>query len=182
MAHLPFENWLLADERLKPEQERELRLHLRDCPTCDALARANLALRAAPVAAPAQGFALRFQSRLEAQRKIQRRRAIFGSILLALAGFGLLLWLTLPFLPLLAKSPAELFSLWLSMWVYLTSAVSAVTIIMRNVTSVLMGFIPGYVWALSLTFFGGTAFLWAVSFKKFGYFPQAAVQAGGVKR
>lgn len=177
MAHQPFETWLLADERLSPAQDRELRLHLRDCPKCNALARANLALRAAPVAAPAQGFALRFQARLEAQRKIERKRAVFGSILLGAAGVGFLVWLLLPFLPLVGSSPRELFSLWISALVFLASSVNAAAIVLHAVSSALVSLVPGYIWATTLTFFGGAAFLWAVSFKRLGNFPQTAVQA-----
>jgi hypothetical protein len=39
MDHRPYEDWLLDDERLTPEQDRDLRIHLRNCPECAALAR-----------------------------------------------------------------------------------------------------------------------------------------------
>ena len=87
MDHRPYEDWLLEDERLTPEQDRDLRIHLRNCPECSALARANMALRSAPVTAPAEGFALRFQVRLAAERKVQRRRSLIGLFLMAVVVF-----------------------------------------------------------------------------------------------
>jgi len=88
MVHQPYEAWLLDDDPLTSEQERDLRVHLRNCPHCAALARANLTLRAAAVVAPPGGFVLRFQERLAAQRQAQRRRSMIGVFLLILIGMG----------------------------------------------------------------------------------------------
>ncbi len=181
MEHRPFETWLLNDERLTPEQDRELRLHLRECNQCARIARSNLALRAAPVIAPANGFALRFQARLEAQRKVQRRRAIFGVILLALSGIGLLAWFALPYLPLLAISPADLFSTWLGMLLYLSSGTKAAGIITSTMIGALLSIVPGYIWVLCSLIFTGLTALWVMSFRKFSPVEKPGSLAEGVK-
>jgi hypothetical protein len=168
MDHQPFEVWLLNDERLTPEQDRELRVHLRNCPQCAALSRANLSLRSAAVIAPEGGFALRFQVRLAAQRKLQRRQSLVGLFLLALVGGGALFWLLFPFFPFLELPPAQLGAIWISNLVYIAlmaRALGAVGIIFINL---LASFIPTYVWLLLMVVFGGTGLLWAFSFRKVG--------------
>ena len=38
MNHRPFEDWLLEDQRLTSDEERELQAHLRVCTSCAAIA------------------------------------------------------------------------------------------------------------------------------------------------
>ncbi len=174
MDHRPYENWLLDDERLTPEQERDLRLHLRTCVECAALSRANMTLRAAPMSVPAQGFALRFQARLAAERKVQRKRSIFGLTLLLLVGTGALLWFTAPYLTLLAQSPAQLVTTWISNLIYVGLTLRAVSLIGNTLLDVLSSFVPSYTWALSFALFGGIGSLWALSFRRLGRIPQVS--------
>ncbi len=47
MNHQPFENWLLDEEPLTAQQQRDLQNHLRDCTICSGLADSNLALHTA---------------------------------------------------------------------------------------------------------------------------------------
>lgn len=168
MVHLPYETWLLDDERLTPEQERDLRSHLRGCPDCSALARANLALRAAPMSVPANGFALRFQARLAAERKLQRQRSFLGWTLLVVMGMGFLFWLARPYMAYLSWSPLQLGITWLSNLVYLVLTMRAASLIGNTLLDVLVSFVPSYVWALALALFGGLGSLWVISFRKFG--------------
>lgn len=153
MVHQHYEQWLLNDERLTPEQERDLRVHLRNCPDCAALARANLALRAAPVIAPSQGFALRFQERLAAQREVQRKRSVVGILLLGLAGIGMLVLVLHPFLPYLRLGPEQLFTLWVSNLVYLAIVMRTVSAIGLTLLNVFGAFIPEYAWIAALALF-----------------------------
>jgi len=168
MDHQPFENWLLNDERLTPEQDRELRVHLRTCPTCNTLARANFSLRSSAVIAPAPGFAQRFQVRLAAQRKVERRRTIIGLFLLASVGIGGLFWLLFPYLPYLALPPERLASLWITNMVSLALTARALGAFGNTILNVLGSSIPTYVWAFSLFLFGGLGFLWSVTFHRMG--------------
>jgi anti-sigma factor RsiW len=73
MNHLPFEEWLLADEPPVGEQAIELREHLRDCPHCRELeaswASVNTLFQASEQIAPTPGFTTRWQARLQAQQQ-----------------------------------------------------------------------------------------------------------------
>lgn len=174
MDHRPYETWLLDDERLTPEQDRDLRIHLRNCPECAALSRANMALRSAPVTAPAEGFALRFQVRLAAERKVQQRRSLIGLFLMVVVGVGGLFWLLFPYLPYLTLPPAQLASLWISNLIYLALTARALGALGNTLLNVLASFVPTYVWALSVALLGGTGFLWTFSFRRVGKFIQSA--------
>ena len=92
MNHQPFEEWLLNDKNLNASEKRELDLHLRVCTYCTALTETGLALRAAPVIAPSAGFAIRFQQRLAAQKIAERRRRLWGALVLLVSGGGLISW------------------------------------------------------------------------------------------
>jgi hypothetical protein len=174
MDHRPYEDWLLNDERLTPEQDRDLRIHLRSCPECAALTRGNLALRSAPVTAPAEGFALRFQVRLAAERKVQRRRSLIGLFLMGVVGVGGLVWLLSPYLPYLMLPPTQLASLWISNLVYLALTARALGVLGNTLLNVLASFVPTYVWALSLALLGGTGFLWTFSVRRVVKYSQSA--------
>ncbi len=176
MVHQHYEQWLLNDERLTPEQERDLRVHLRGCPNCAALARANLALRAAPVIAPPQGFALRFQERLAAQREMQRRRSVIGIILLGLAGMGSLALVLLPFLPYLALGPEQLFTLWVSNLVYIAIVIRTVSAVGLTLLNVAGAFIPEYAWVGALALFFGLSFGLKASAGRAGRFAKSTAQ------
>ena len=175
MDHRPYEDWLLNDERLTLEQDRDLRVHLRNCPECAALARANLALRSAPVTAPAAGFALRFQTRLQAERKVQRRRSLLGFSILAVVGMSGIFWLLFPYLPYLRLPPGQLASLWISNLVYLALTVRALGLLGTTLLNVLAALVPPYAWALSVLLLGGTGFLWTFSFRRVGKYSHSAV-------
>ncbi len=174
MVHQPFEDWLLNDEQLTPNQERDLRLHLRDCLACTALARGNLTLRSAPVTSPPDGFAPRFQARLAAERKIQRSRSLIGLILLAVVGTGGLVWLLFPYFPYLTLSPAQLLSMWMSNLIYLGLTVRAMGALGNTLLNVISALIPPYAWLLSVVLLGGIGLLWAFSLRRVGKFVQSA--------
>jgi anti-sigma factor RsiW len=173
MDHRPYENWLLDDERLTAEQERNLRAHLRNCPECASLDRANMALRAAPVSVPAAGFAARFEARLAAERKVQRRRNIFGWTLLLLIGMGVLLVLVAPYSAYFS-SPVQFATILASSLINFGLTLRAASLIGNTLFDVFASFIPPSVWAFSFTLFGGVGFLWVFSFRKFGRIPQTA--------
>ena len=174
MDHRPYEDWLLNDERLTPEQDRDLRIHLRSCPECAALARANMALRSAPVTPPAEGFALRFQVRLAAERKVQRRRSMIGLFLMAVVGVGSLFWVLFPYLSYLTLPPAQMASLWISNLVYIALTLRVMGVLGNTLLNVLASFVPTYIWALFIALLGGTGFLWTFSIRRIGKYSQSA--------
>jgi hypothetical protein len=175
MDHRPYENWLLDDEHLTAEQERDLRTHLRNCPECAALGRGNTALRAAPVFEPAPGFALRFQVRLAAERKVQRRRSLIGWTLLALIGMGVLLTLVTPYLDYFS-SPVQLVMTLMDNLVFIGLTLRTLSLIGNTLLNVLVSFVPPYVWVLSSVLFSGMGALWIFSFRKFGKIPAVVGQ------
>jgi anti-sigma factor RsiW len=166
MNHRPFEDWLLADEALDPERNRELRAHLLTCKTCAALAEVNVALRSAQTIHPVSGFTNRFQERLAVHKAGQRKRAFWGVLVLGLSALTVLVWLGLSAFPLLEQSPFELFVKWLGYMAYLITAIQAINV----VSSVLWGMIPDFVppaWlAAGGLVFAGLSSLWVIAFCK----------------
>ncbi|MDD5370007.1 MAG: zf-HC2 domain-containing protein [Anaerolineaceae bacterium] len=101
MNHLPYEEWLLSDEPLSPEQQMRLEEHLSSCEACQQLADAwqSLAnvLRVIPEVAPTPGFAQRWQARQLQRRTAQHRHITWIVLLLCISGsFATLLGLALP--------------------------------------------------------------------------------------
>ena len=168
MDHRPFKDWLLNDDSLTPEQDRDLRVHLRTCSECSALERANLSLRSAAALAPAAGFTLRFQTRLIAQRKLQRRRTFIGLFLLALVGIGVSLWYLSPYLPYLALPPDRLASLWINSMVNFALITRALQVLVGALFNVALSLIPADVWMLLTILLCVFAFLLAASFRWVG--------------
>lgn len=86
-AHLPFEEWLLAERPLSAYQEQALNEHLETCEACRSLQHSwgnvsNL-FRTAPIVTPKVGFTARWAERQAAERlQKQRRQAwtIFGIV------------------------------------------------------------------------------------------------------
>ncbi len=166
MNHRPFEDWLLAEDPLSPQQKRELDAHLQTCPSCTALAEVNLALRSVRQADPPPGFAARFQVRLAAQRKAMRQRNAVGFIILAVSVAGLLTALTWPLLRAAVESPVSLLGSWLTaltnLWAALQALFHAAAVLLR----VVPGLAPGYLWLILLFAFTGWSAAWVVSLKK----------------
>lgn len=175
MDHKPYEDWLLNDERLTIEQNRDLRVHLRNCPECATLARANLTLRSAPVVAPSAGFTARFQARLADQRQQQRKRSFFGLFFLAIIGVGGILWLLIPYLPFLALSPERIASLWISNLIYIGLTLRALSVVGNTFVEVLGSYIPGYAWPMALILLSGLVMIWTFAFRRIGQTIYAAI-------
>jgi hypothetical protein len=172
MNHRPFEDWLLEDLPLSPEQNRELQSHLRVCDSCGAIAESNLALRSARVLSPAPGFTARWQERLVAEHRTQQQRLIAGMLSFSLSGLFLLALLTGPLLRLLIGSPAvwisTLVQALLFSYTMLTAVVEAGVIFFRVVPS----FVPPFVWLVLLSAISGLGLLGSVSIWRLTRLPQ----------
>ena len=176
MNHLPFETWLLNEQPLSPDQQRDLNLHLRECEHCTALAEVNLALRSVKMAAPVAGFTARFQKRLEAQRALERRNRLAGVSVLTFGALGLTLWLAGPLLASFIGSPAEwIAALGAFLWALLSMA-QAIGDIGSILLRVLPGFIPPFVWLVILSAISGFGLLWAVSIWRLTRFSARSVR------
>jgi hypothetical protein len=172
MDHRPFEDWLLNNQTLSVDEKRQLNAHLQSCCSCSALAEVNLELKSVKMAAPAAGFADRFQVRLEAQKKALRRRNFWGFVLLTLSVSSGLIWIAWPVLRSMIQSPVDLLASWLdsllSLWATLQAMEHAGAVLFRVVPS----FIPAYIWTIVLFAACGWSLLWVFSLIRFTKFPQ----------
>ena len=174
MDHRPFEDWLLNNKSLSVDEERQLNTHLQSCSSCCALAEVNLALKTVKMAAPAAGFADRFQIRLTAQKKALRRRNFWGFTLLALSVLVGLSWVSWPLLTSLLHSPLNLLVSWLSTLLSLWAALQAMTHAGLVLVKVVPDFIPAYIWTVALFAACGWILLWVFSLIKFTKLSQGA--------
>jgi len=172
MNHQPFEEWLLNDKHLNPTEKRELDSHLRVCPDCTALTATGLALRSAHVARPAVGFSLRFQQRLAAQKVAERRRKLWGLIVLILCGGMLFSWLTAPLIRSFSAAPAQWLTLAVGYFLFFSTSIQAVGQALLVFARVLPDIIPPYIWMIIISALAGFGLLGSVSIWRFTRLPQ----------
>ncbi|OGO75785.1 MAG: hypothetical protein A3K45_08760 [Chloroflexi bacterium RIFOXYC12_FULL_59_14] len=170
MNHRPFEDWLLDEQPLTPEQTRELQIHLQDCAHCAALDEVNLELRSVKMAAPAAGFAARFQKRLAGQRLHERRNRLVGVLILAAGGAGLLGWSAAPYVIQFLASPAVWIAAAVNFLLTLLSMARAIGELGSILARVLPGFIPPFGWLVLASALSGAVLLWVVSIWRFTRF------------
>ena len=172
MNHQPFESWLLDDKYLSAAEKRELDSHLRDCRTCTALAETGLALRSAKVTSPAAGFTLRFQQRLAAQKIAERRRKLWGLIVLVVSGLGLLSWFAAPFVYAFIAAPVEWLTAAVGYFLFMFTSMQAFSEIIRVLSRIVPNFIPPYAWMVLISSLAGLGLIWIVSIWRFARKPQ----------
>lgn len=172
MNHQPFETWLLDDKVLAPAEKRELNSHLRECKTCSALAETGLALRSAHAISPKSGFAMRFQYKLAAQKLVERRRRLWGMIVLILGGVGLAGWFLSPTLTSFASSPVEWLISAASMFLFVFSSLQAFGDLFTVMARILPDFLPPYMWMVIISGLAGMGLLWTVSIWRLSRRPQ----------
>ncbi len=170
MNHRPFEDWLLNEQFLKPEQKRELQIHMQDCTHCAALAEVNLELRSVKMETPAAGFTARFQTRLAAQRLRERRNRLIGALILVAGGVGLLSWYAGPVIIQFLGNPAGWIAALANFFLTLLDMARAIGDIGSIFLRVLPGFIPPFGWMVILSAFSGLVLLWTVSLWRFSRF------------
>lgn len=172
MKHLPYEEWLLdqtTQAGLTDEERHALHAHLEDCAACSNLARAwrevDLELRRVSPVNPLPGFTLRWQARLERQRRRQHRRQSLAMLSFSIVGASFLLaslvLLAWPYL----QTPSS--TLW-EMAYYLFS----LTVLMGELGELLQltfsslgGSIPWVGWIFMVGVLCELCVLWFVSFR-----------------
>ncbi len=81
MKHQQYENWILMDEELGQEQQRNLHGHLKQCSQCQALYQASHQithlLKTAPEPAPTVGFSTRWLEQIDKVEKRKNRLILF---------------------------------------------------------------------------------------------------------
>jgi hypothetical protein len=174
MNHQPFEEWLLNDKHLSPAEGRELDAHLRMCTHCTALAETGLALRSAKAAAPSSGFTLRFQQHLAIHKIAERRRKLWGLIVLIAVGAALFGWLAVPYLYGFATSPVEGFTAAVSYFLFVFTSLRAVSEALMVFVRLIPNFISPYMWIVILSALAGLGLLGSISIWRFARIPQGA--------
>ena len=169
-AHLLFEEWLLADEELAPEEVALLEQHLETCTSCQHLSQAwrevDIQMKRAPMLSPAPHFTQRWETRLIAERlKREHRQTTLivylcaGSLLALLGCLGIWAFPTL-------LSPYPL----LLIWVYQITAsihyIFNVGDLILTITRAVTGLIPGTLWIALSVALGSMLVLWLITYKK----------------
>jgi hypothetical protein len=172
MNHQPFEEWLLNDKNLTPAETRELDLHLRTCTHCTALSATGLALRSTNVIMPAAGFTLRFQQRLAAQKIAERRRKLWGMIVLLVSGMVLFGWVTAPYLFAFFTAPVEWVTTAIGYFLFVVTSLQALTEVVAVLLRMAPDFISPYVWMVLISTLAGLGLLWTISIWQFSRTPQ----------
>jgi hypothetical protein len=172
MNHQPFEEWLLNDKNLTSTEKRELDLHLRTCVHCTALSATGLALRSANVISPSAGFTVRFQQRLVIQKIAERRRRLWGMLVLIIGGAGLLSWFVAPYIYAFISSPVEWITAAIGYFLFVGASLLALTQIMSVLVHILPYFIPPYMWMVIISALAGLGLLWIISIWRISRIPQ----------
>jgi hypothetical protein len=110
MEHQPFENWIIDELELTPEQNEALAAHTKVCSHCrilqTSLEQVRVQIETSPAAIPSPGFSQRFQKNLEERRLRQQLqiRRLFLFLVLG-AGLSFFAWLAVI---VSTTSPADL--------------------------------------------------------------------------
>lgn len=172
MKHQPFEEWLLNDVPLTPEQKRELDLHVRSCAFCSALVETGVLLGSAKMAAPAEGFTARFQVRLAERRLADRRRRVWGAILFLIGGLSVLAWLAGPSILRFMSSPEVWIASLVEWGIFLITTFQAMSQAGEVFLNILPGFVPPFAWMIVASAFAGISLIWSISIWRFTRVPQ----------
>jgi hypothetical protein len=172
MKHQPFEEWLLNDTPITPEQRRELDSHLRSCAYCAALVETGVILNSVKLASPGAGFTAHFQARLAERKLSDRRRRFWGAILFMIGGLGLLLWFVGPSLASFLASPTTWIASLVEWGIFLITTLQAVAQAGSVLLHIVPGFLPPFAWMILISAFAGIGLLWSVSIWRFTRVPQ----------
>jgi len=172
MNHQPFEEWLLNDKPITPEQKRELDVHLRTCSYCTALTETGIALKSVRKASPQAGFAIRFQARLAERKLAERRRRLGGSVLFTFGGLALLMWLFSPYLLTFLSAPATWISVVVQWGVFVVTTIDALAQAGSVFVRIIPEFLSPFAWMVLLSAFAGISLLWTVSIWRFVRVPR----------
>jgi hypothetical protein len=114
MSHYPYEEWILSDESLTPQQVKAIREHTEKCSQCHQLQKqwqaAKLEIKAEGFASPDTGFTTRWQTSLADRRALQQKRSAqrLALFLVGLAVITLGLWIAYT---VSTTSPSDLLAL-----------------------------------------------------------------------
>ncbi len=169
MNHRPFEDWLLENQPLTPEQNQELKAHLKTCTSCMALTEVDLFLRSSHTVTPRAGFTERFQLQMSVEKQLLRKRQLWGIGLLGLISVFSVGYLGIQLVSFWLSSPAEIFVTWVTWWVTLVTSIRTFGTVGLVLLRIAAGIIPLPLW---LGMAGGSFLLvlvWIASLWKLSY-------------
>jgi hypothetical protein len=116
MKHQQYENWILMDEEINQEQQRDLHGHLKQCSQCQALYQASHQIthlfKTTPEPTPAAGFSTRWLEQIEKAEKRKNRLILFVTLgVISLATVILLSTVGLELRSVMGSFPQMMFEL-----------------------------------------------------------------------
>ena len=172
MNHRPFEDWLLDDQPLTAQQERDLQAHLRSCTSCTGIAESNLALHTTRIVAAPVGFSDRFNARFLRWRQQQRWHQVIGTVVLVLGGLGIISWLAGPVIQQALDSPAALITEAARYLVFLLTSFRALSAVMLILLRDLPSLVPPVGWLLVILGSAAAGFIWILTVRRLAHSPQ----------
>lgn len=169
-SHRPFEDWVLSETTLSPQDTLALNEHLDQCESCRNLAAAwgevETRLRSRVQIAPQAGFTARWQERWARERRRQQRRQTLVIMLFSVGGaVALMVLLGIILLPIL-QSPRPIL---LALVYQVTRTVASFTStasVFGSLARPLLGIIPPSLWVGIGTAIGALAVVWIVALRK----------------
>jgi hypothetical protein len=173
MNHQPFEQWLLADEPLNPDQYTALQGHLQVCESCRKLSASwsevKQLFQSTPVVQPASGFVARWRTRSEKYRELEIQKKqnqqtwmVFG---LTTTGTILLFIVMVSQLTTYFNSPSEIFVYWMGQMMGLLSNINALREIVVILFGTILSAIPVSYWLISFSTFTALCLVWILSLR-----------------
>ncbi len=182
MKHQPFENWLLFDNPLAPDQARALDEHLQVCEHCRGLQQSwqgvvNL-FQESPDLDPTPGFADRWQTRLQQEHQgvLESRHRWHSWITLILFANGVSLLSVL--LGMTFFNTFDSLTEFLLVWVYRLTSLLTVINIFQNLLAIMIRTIPGLLppggWAILAAIVSSGSLIWILSIARLARMPGRA--------
>ena len=171
MNHQPFENWIFEERPLNSNQEQSLKLHLKDCKTCDTSQKAWQSLQnemnQAKMISPVPGFSQRWLTSLP-QRRLREQRRQAKKFVLFLVGAASLSLILLIVLMIMDQSPLDWIIGGLHTIAQVTIRFKQIQLVTYSILKSLPPFVPVIAWIfftlplglLSMTWIGA---LWRIS-------------------
>jgi hypothetical protein len=180
MNHQPFEDWILSEEPLTPENAGELETHLENCDHCRELQDAWNGVidlfQGTPEVEPLPGFVNRWQERLAVEKKIElsvryRWQSIILLILIGNISAGLMFLLGTEFLSNF-DSPLSLVMSGIYRFVSLVTTINTIQHIFLTLFRTITSVVPAGIWAILGMGLVGSGAIWIISLKTLSVLPR----------
>ena len=170
MNHLPYEDWILSDEALSPEQSNHLHVHLMSCDSCRQLSESYLDVKklfnVSPQLKPADGFRDRWLIRLEKEEnKKRKRQTLIMFIVTGGAALSILMLLSFQVFKSI-NQPMDFLILGANILTQLLSIIFAINEITSALVELISIMIPPFWWVVSATIVSVMSLLWLYSIKR----------------